>query len=78
MHNVGWGCAEILLNYLLFVLKSIMTRNSGLVSGDLRQTGFKDTVVLGVPEERRLMPVKDQFHIGYRVANLVNNPEQAV
>ena len=27
-------------NYLLFVPKSIMTRNSGLVSGDLMQTGF--------------------------------------
>ena len=27
-------------NYLLFVPKSIMTRNSGLVSGDLMQLGF--------------------------------------
>ena len=27
-------------NYLIFVPKSIMTRNSGLVSGDLMQTGF--------------------------------------
>ena len=55
-HLPSFAARRVYSRQELFALPSqkYHERNSGLVSGDLKQTGFYDTVELGVPEERSL------------------------